>query len=114
MPSTTTCRLGDVVILEVQFIDRRGAKRRPAVVVSNDAYNRTSRDAVLVPLSSSRGPLRPGDWRLIDWKSAGLVRASVAKGRPLTAAQSRIERKLGRVGEADLEGVLAGLRAILG
>ena len=114
MPSTTICRLGDVVILEVEFIDRRGAKRRPAVVVSNDDYNRTSRDAVLVPLSSSTGPLRPGDRRLTDWVSAGLVRASVAKGRPLTAAQRRIERKLGRVSEADLAGVLASVRSILG
>lgn len=114
MPSTTICRLGDVVILEVEFIDRRGAKRRPAVVVSNDNYNRTSRDAVLVPLSSSTGRLRPGDRRLMDWESAGLVRASVAKGRPLTAAQRRIERRLGRVSEADLAGVLAGLRSILG
>lgn len=112
MPSTTTCRLGDVVLLDVEFIDRRGSKRRPAIVVSNDDYNRSSRDAVIVPLSSSTAPLRLGDWRLNDWESAGLVRASVAKGRPLTTAQRRIERKLGRVSGADLEGVLSSLRAI--
>ena len=67
-----------------------------------------------MPISSSPVPLRLGDWRLNDWAGAGLLRASVARGRPLTTAQRGMERKLGRVSGPDLEGVLSNVRAILG
>ena len=114
MPSTTTCQLGDVLLLEVAYTDLRGAKRRPAVVVSNDEYNETGADAVIVPLTASATRLRMGDYQIASWSSAGLVRPSIARARPTTVASSRIERRLGRLATADLEGVLAGLRAILG
>lgn len=114
MPSTTTCRLGDVLLLEVAYTDLRGAKRRPAVVVSNDEYNETGADAVIVPLTASATRLRMGDYQITGWSSAGLMRPSVARARPTTVARNRIERRLGRLAAADLAGVLAGLRAILG
>ena len=114
MPSTTTCRLGDVLLLEVAYTDLQGAKRRPAIVISNDEYNGASPDAVIVPLTASGAHLRMGDSRIASWSSAGLMRPSVARARPTTVARSRIERKLGRLTAADLQGVLAGLRTILG
>lgn len=114
MPSTTTYRLGDVLLLEVAYTDLQGAKRRPAVVISNDEYNRASPDAVIVPLTASGARLRMGDFRIANWSSAGLMRPSVARARPTTVARGRIERKLGRVSEADLAGVLSSVRSILG
>ena len=114
MPSTTTYRLGDVLFLEVTYTDLRGAKRRPAVVVSNDEYNANGADIVIVPLTASATRLWTGDYRIADWSSAGLLRPSVARARPTTVTQRRIIRRLGRLTAADLAGVLAGVRAILG
>jgi mRNA-degrading endonuclease toxin of MazEF toxin-antitoxin module len=36
-------RRGDVVIVQIPFTDVAGAKKRPALVVQNDAYNQTIR-----------------------------------------------------------------------
>ena len=114
-PSTTPCSLGDVLLLNVAFTDLSDVKRRPAVVVNTDEYNGSCPDAVIVPITSRvAAPLRLGDSRIADWPSAGLVRASVAKGKPTTVARSTIERKLGSMASDDLRGVLANLKAILG
>lgn len=114
-PSTTPCSLGDVLLLNVAFTDLSDVKRRPAVVVSTDEYNLTCPDAVIVPITS-RIPerLRLGDHRIADWSGAGLVRASVARGKPTTIARSMIERKLGSMASDDLRGILASLNEILG
>lgn len=44
---------GDVVMVDWQFSDRTGAKRRPALVVQADVYNQTLEDTILALISSS-------------------------------------------------------------
>ena len=51
-PSTTTISLGDVLLVQVAFTDLSGSMKRPAIVVSNDEYNESGFDAVIVPLTS--------------------------------------------------------------
>lgn len=43
----------DVVLLSFPFSDLQSSKVRPAVVMSNDAYNRRSEDLVAIPLTSN-------------------------------------------------------------
>ncbi len=113
-PSTTTISLGDVLLVQVAFTDLSGSMKRPAIVVSNDEYNESGLDAVIVPLTSRTSLLRPGDYRIGDWSSAGLARASVARAKPTTVARRMIERRLGTATAADLTGILSSLRSILG
>ena len=40
MPTTTGCEFGDVVLVPFPFTDQTTTKKRPAVVVSSDAYHR--------------------------------------------------------------------------
>lgn len=42
----------DIVLLPYPFTDLEGSKVRPALVVSNDAYNKKSLDCVMVPLTT--------------------------------------------------------------
>lgn len=115
MPATTPCRQGDVLLVDVAFTDGSGVKRRPVTVISTDEYHSACADAVVIPLTSRSGsPLRLGDYRIVNWRSAGLLMPSVAKGKPATFARSRIVRKLGTLTSDDLEGVLSGVKAILG
>ncbi|MBM4463978.1 MAG: type II toxin-antitoxin system PemK/MazF family toxin [Chloroflexi bacterium] len=62
---------GDVVM--VDFPGVTGIKRRPAVVVSTEAYHRTRPDAILGLLTSQvAAATGPTDCVLQDWQTAGL------------------------------------------
>jgi mRNA interferase MazF len=43
---------GDIVLIPVPFTDLSSQKRRPVIVVSNDAYNRRNHDVVVVAMTS--------------------------------------------------------------
>jgi mRNA interferase MazF len=43
---------GDIVLIPVPFTDLSSRKRRPVIVISNNDYNRTSADMVVVGMTS--------------------------------------------------------------
>ena len=43
---------GDIVLIPVPFTDLSSQKRRPVIVLSNDAHNRVSADIVVVAMTS--------------------------------------------------------------
>ena len=48
---------GDIVLIPVPFTDLSSRKRRPVIVISNDAYNRKSPDIVVVAMTSVLTPV---------------------------------------------------------
>jgi len=48
MPTTIGCEFGDVVLVPFPFTDQTTTKKRPAVVVSSDAYHRDRPDVILI------------------------------------------------------------------
>ncbi|MGH7170580.1 MAG: type II toxin-antitoxin system PemK/MazF family toxin, partial [Gemmataceae bacterium] len=42
---------GDIVLVPVPFTDLSSTRRRPVIVVSNDGYNRSTTDMVVVATS---------------------------------------------------------------
>ena len=52
MPSTTRYKRGDIVLVLFPFTDLSSAKRRPALVVSPDAFNAFMQDVVLAAITS--------------------------------------------------------------
>ena len=44
---------GDIVLIPVPFTDLSSQKRRPVIVVSNNLYNRTTSDIVVVAMTSN-------------------------------------------------------------
>ena len=44
---------GDIVLIPIPFTDLSSQKRRPVIVVSNDAYNRKTMDIVVVAMTSN-------------------------------------------------------------
>jgi mRNA-degrading endonuclease toxin of MazEF toxin-antitoxin module len=118
MPSTITCRRGQVVVVTVPFSDQAGAKLRPAVVVSPERFHRKLPDVIVCPVSSQ--PRRfekpgPGDSPLTKWKSAGLRYPSTARvSNILSVEKSLIRRPLGKLAPEDLQRLDSALREALG
>ena len=52
MPSTISYKRGDVVLLPFPFTDLSSSKRRPALVISPDAFNDQMQDLVVAAIAS--------------------------------------------------------------
>jgi mRNA interferase MazF len=118
MPSTTTYERGQVVVVNIPFSDQSGSKRRPALILSVEAFHRRLPDVIACPISSqprfSEKP-GPGDHPLRHWREVGLRYRSAARISNLLAVDKRIiERTLGYLAQEDLDGVRERLRLAFG
>ena len=102
---------GDVVLLPFPSGDRTLAKVRPAVVLSNEAYNR--RGDVIVAAITTHAPRTASDVALAGWRSARLVAPSVVRMQLATVSASRILHRPGRLDPLDLRHVTESLRQVL-
>ncbi len=58
---------GDVVLVPFPFSDQTTAKKRPAVIISSNTYNDTSRDIVIMAITSqARGNIGIGECMIIN------------------------------------------------
>jgi mRNA interferase MazF len=78
---------GAIVLVPFPFTDQSASKRRPAVVVSNRAYNARRLDVVVMAV--------------IGWQSAGLLKPSAVKPVFATLEQRLLIRQLGFLAAAD-------------
>jgi mRNA interferase MazF len=116
MPNTTAYSFGDVVLVPFPFTDQTASKRRPAVVVSSDAYHQQRPDVIVMAVTSQ--VLRPagsrGEVLISDWRGAGLPKASLIKPVLATIEQRLILRKLGALQGEDVQALRLALGQVLG
>ena len=55
MPFTTVYRQGDIVLVRFPFTDLSSSKKRPALLISPDSFNRLNQDLILVAITSHLG-----------------------------------------------------------
>lgn len=89
----------DIVLISFPFSNLASTKVRPAVVLSNDKYNRSSEDFVAVPLTSN---LKLRDYAILvtsdELESGKLVVDSKAKvGMIFSVSQRLVRMKIGRI-----------------
>src|SRR3954447_24067653 len=110
MPTTTAYSFGDVVLVPFPFTDQTASKKRPAVVVSADAYHQQRPDAIVMAITSQI--LRPagvlGEVLIGDWQGAGLPKASLIKPVIATIEQRLILKRLGALQGDDVSGTTLG------
>jgi mRNA-degrading endonuclease toxin of MazEF toxin-antitoxin module len=118
MPSTTTYRRGQVVVVNVPFTGQTGSKPRPALVVSVDGFHQKLLDLIVCPISSQpRYYQKPGvgDLPLRHWKTVGLRYPSTARISNILAVEKKlIRRVLGTLHADDLARIQHGLRDAFG
>jgi mRNA interferase MazF len=115
MPPTTDYSFGDVVLVPFPFTDQAGNKKRPAVVISNAAYNAAHRDLVIMAVTSQ---LRPsgalGEALVADWQAAGLIKPSAIKPVITTIEGKLVIRHLGKLTAADQQALRNVVSKIIG
>jgi len=89
----------DIVLLTFPFSDLESSKVRPAIVLSNDKYNRRSDDFVAVPLTSN---LKFRDYAIVvtnnELESGKLIVDSKVKVDRVFSVNQRLVRiKIGRI-----------------
>ena|SRR2546428_57953 len=118
MPSMTTYRRGQLVVVNVPFSNHSGVKPRPALVVSAEEFHGSLPDVIVCPVSSQpRYFRRPGsgDCRLVRWRSVGLRHPSTVRvSKVLTVDKQIIKRILGSLSQQNMLEVETILRRAFG
>jgi len=71
---------GEVVLVRFPFTSQTAFKQRPAVVISNNAYNIARPDAVIMAITSQlQSSPNWGDVRISQWQAANLLKPSAVK-----------------------------------
>jgi len=108
-------RRGAVVLVPFPFSDLSGLKKRPALVLSTEAYNAASPDVVIGMITSRvSSPPRPGDYRIARWQEAGLLVPSLFRSKLTTLEGSQVLRVMGAMPAEDMKAIDRALAQALG
>jgi len=96
---------GDILLVPVPFTDLSSQKRRPVIVISNDAYNQKTVDIVVVAMTSDPTPV---DYSFVitsaDLEQGTLNRpGKVRVDKIYTLSQAIVVKTFGRVNQPTLE-----------
>ena len=105
---------GDVVLVSFIFADETGVKRRPAVIISSDAYHTGRDEAIIAAITSRTDRVLVGDHLIAGWQGAGLLFPSVATSIIRTIKQDMINKRLGSLPTPDMGAVDSKLKLALG
>ena len=115
MPSTTRYSFGDIVLVPFPFTDQSATKKRPAVVISSNAYQDTRPDLIIMAVTSQvRSTSAIGEMHIRGWKGAGLIKPSVVKPVITTIEASLVLRRLGRLELQEQQTLRTAISTIVG
>ena len=109
----TSFEFGDVVLVPFPFTDQSTTKKRPAIVVSSQTYNRERPDVIIMAVTSQIRPANNFDIPATDWQAAGPLKPSVVKPVIATVEKVLVIKQLGRLSEKDQRTLAESLKAIL-
>ena len=95
MPSTTTYRHGQVVVVNVPFTGQGGGKRRPALVISVDAFHKKLPDVIICPITGALASMsKPLARDLVEVAETTDKPICVIWGSPVTEGEKAYEMLL--------------------
>lgn len=97
---TPTLTQWDVVIVPFPFSNQPGSKRRPALVLSANKFNRHGQIVLAMITTAGHHPW-PGDVNLSNLNAAGLNAACLVRLKLFTLDQRLILKKIGSLAAAD-------------
>lgn len=106
----TKCHRGEVVLVEFSFAQGGGSKKRPALVISAEAYHKSRQEVLLAAITSNTERVFVGDTFVEDWEDAGLLFPSIVTGIVRTIKSSMILQSFGKLSPTDFRRVERNLR----
>ncbi len=104
---------GDIVLLEVIFTDISDVKKRPALIISSEAYNNSRQEVIIAAITSNTDRKLVGDYQIENWVKAGLLYPSLVTAIIQTMKKSLVIRKLGSLEPYELERIKQNFQNIL-
>lgn len=95
----------DIILVPFPFTDLSTSKKRPALVVSPEKYNKDYDLIIMFITSNVTAYGRIGDYKITEWKEAGLPKPSMTRMKLATIEKSIIVKKFARLKEADIKAV---------
>ena len=106
---------GDVVLVPFPFTSQTASKQRPAVIVSNRAYNLAKPDLIMMAITSQFRPTPAlGEVWLTQWQAANLLKPSAVKPVFATFEQALVIRQLGALAPIDKVALRQAIGQIIG
>jgi mRNA interferase MazF len=106
---------GDIVLVPFPFTNQAASKKRPAVVISNRAYNMARPDVIVMAVTSQlRANTGLAEIGIARWQSTGLLKPSTIKPVMATLEQRLVRRQLGALDLGDQAALSAGIDRIIG
>ena len=106
---------GELILIPVPFTNLSSQKRRPVIVISSGEYNQSSRDVLVVAVTSNLQPmpysipLNSEDMAIGILKQVSVIRAD----KVYTLEQSLIVKRFGTVKSEILGRVIATIQQII-
>ena len=111
----TIYKFADVVLVGFPFTNLKTIKKRPAVVLSDETYQQSRHDVILMAVTSQiRQPPGYGEFVLSDWQQAGLLKPSVLKPLIATVEQTQVLNHMGTLSPLDQELLFTSLQTLFG
>ena len=102
MKSTMSYDKWDIVLVPFPFTDLTTSKKRPALIISPNEYNKNL-DIVIVFITSKLDlEYRAGDYKIQEWEKSNLPKPSMLRMKFATIDKSLVVKKLGRLSEKDM------------
>ncbi len=98
---------GEIVLVKFPFSDLETSKKRPALVMSRSDLTEKVGVVTIAMITSKMEGLRfPGDCKIGDWESAGLLHPSLVRlAKMATIDADLVDKSLGQLGAADIKGI---------
>ncbi len=111
----TTYSFGDIVLVPFPFTDQSTTKKRPAIIISSDQYNRQRPDIIIMAVTSQMQSADYfGDMTISQWQQAGLLKPSVIKPIFTTVEKGLVLKKLGSMSDNDRKALKRAIQTIIG
>ncbi len=104
------CNHWDVVSIPFPFMERNATKRRPALVLSTNAFNAANEHTVLAMITASMLEKWPSDHALENPKAAGLNHNCLVRMKVFTLPNSMIAKIIGELADEDREAMAVKAR----